>query len=184
MLSSNRAESADLKILIADASLHADYLLPRPAANKASPLNYSNLQSISKQLLCDEYRLSTRGLTGLDTEVFDRDGTIIVMNKTDLLTSEMTERHTTEIDGVPVCWISCKTGNGVDDFMDSLKKLLEQMYINLYLFSLCLSLSLSLSLSSLPSLSPLPSLSLSPLPSVHFLSFNLSLSHLAHVQLW
>lgn len=60
------------------------------------------------------------------TEVFDRDSTIIVMNKTDLLPPKVVERNV-EVENVPVCWISCKTGEGVDTFMDTMKKLLEQM---------------------------------------------------------
>lgn len=115
-----RAESADLKILIADSSLHVDSLDTN-----------SDLQSFSKQLLshCDSTSRTTQGLLELKAkmDVFDKDSTIIVMNKTDLLPLGLTERRAEMIDGVPLCWVSCKTGDGVDDFMSSMKQLLEKM---------------------------------------------------------
>ena len=70
--------------------------------------------------------MNAKGFTDLAAEVFDKDSTIIVMNKTDLLPPELTKRHA-DIDSAPVCWISCKTGDGVSDFMNSMKLLLEQM---------------------------------------------------------
>ena len=119
---SDRAESADLKVLIADSSLHPNFLV-HPTD---SPTDYSNLQSLSKRLLCHGDGSNTQGLSDLAAKVFDRDGTIIVMNKTDLLPPELTDRHM-EVEKVPICWMSCKTGNGVNEFMDRMKQLLEQM---------------------------------------------------------
>ena len=113
-----RAESADLKILIADSSLHVGSL----DAN-------SDLQSFSRQLLNHKDNKSSRpqGLSELKaTDVFDREGTIVVMNKTDLLPPGLTDRRA-EIENVPLCWISCKTGDGVEAFMDRMKQLLEKM---------------------------------------------------------
>jgi 50S ribosomal subunit-associated GTPase HflX len=106
-----------LKILIADSSLHVDSL----DAN-------SDLQSFSRQLLSHRDDNSrTRNFSELGaTDVFDRDSTIVVMNKTDLLPSESTDRRA-ELENVPICWMSCKTGDGVDTFMDSMKRLLETM---------------------------------------------------------
>ena len=70
---------------------------------------------------------STPGESSITTDVFDRESTVIVMNKTDLLQPEAVERHRDVVDGVPVCWMSCKTGKGLDEFMDTMKKVLEQM---------------------------------------------------------
>ena len=116
----DRAESADLKILIADSSLHSDILYHPPTKS-------ADLQSLSKILLGQGTGASSLGLTEQATDVFDRDSTIIVMNKTDLLEVESMQRHT-ELDGVPVCWISCKTGDGVETFMDTMKLLLQKLY--------------------------------------------------------
>ena len=105
-----------MKILIADSNLHLDCLVD----------TNSDLQSLSKQLLSREDSLKTQGLAELSTDVFDKDSTIIVMNKTDLLPHELTGRRM-EIENVPICWISCKTRTGVDVFMDRMKQLLEKM---------------------------------------------------------
>ena len=109
-----------MKILIADSSLHADSLNTN-----------SDLQSFSKQLLRhrdDNNNSRTQSFSELGaTDVFDRDSTIIAMNKTDLLPPESTDKRAAEVESVPVCWLSCKTGEGVEDFMDSLKQLLETM---------------------------------------------------------
>ena len=111
-----------MKILIADSSLHVDSLDTN-----------SDLQSFSKQLLRhgddnnDSKTQSFSELGATATDVFDRDSTIVVMNKTDLLPPESTDRRAAEIENVPVCWLSCKTGEGVEDFMDSMKQLLETM---------------------------------------------------------
>ena len=109
-----------MKILIADSSLHADSL----------NMN-SDLQSFSKQLLRhgdDNNNLRTQSFLELGaTDVFDSDSTIVVMNKTDLLPPGSTDRRAAEVESVPVCWLSCKTGEGVEDFMDSMKRLLETM---------------------------------------------------------
>ncbi len=101
-----------MKILIADSSLHIDCLDTN-----------SDLQLLSKQLL--SHKDGSR-VQGFATDVFDRDSTIVVMNKIDLLPPKLMDRLT-EIEGVPLCWISCKTGNGVEAFMDSMKQLLEKM---------------------------------------------------------
>lgn len=111
-----RAESADLKILIADSSLHVDCL----GTN-------SDLQSFSKQLLSHKDNSRLQGFSELATDMFDKDSTIIVMNKTDLLPPELLTDRQAVIESMPLCWISCKTGDGVEAFMDSMKLLLEKM---------------------------------------------------------
>ena len=105
-----------MKILIADSSLHVDFL----GTN-------SDLLSSSKQLLSHKDNSKMQGFSELATDVFDEDSTIIVMNKTDLLPPELLTDRRAEIESVPLCWISCKTGDGVEAFMDSMKQLLEKM---------------------------------------------------------
>ena len=105
-----------MKILIADSSLHIDSL----------GMN-SDLQSFSKQLLSHKDNSRTQGFSELATDAFDEDSTIIVMNKADLLPPELLTDRQAEIESVPLCWISCKTGDGVESFMDRMKQLLEKM---------------------------------------------------------
>lgn len=66
------------------------------------------------------------------TGVFSPSDTIVVMNKIDLLSlsgedpSTTDCRHVTHVaGGTPFCWISCKTGEGVQQFMEQFKDVLE-----------------------------------------------------------
>ena len=115
-----------MKILIADASIHLDLLTPTSYTSAVSP---TDLRCLASQLLIsgDESSAHTPTERLVSTDVFDRDGTVIVMNKTDLLSHESVEMFKATVEEVPVCWLSCKTGNGVDKFMDTMKKVLEQM---------------------------------------------------------
>ena len=126
----NRSETADLKILIADSSLFAESL------NTTSLWQNKTLPDISKQLL--ELLASNTATTSewIDKAVgvFMPSDTIVVMNKVDLLPSLREELNagvygnkTHVADEIPICWMSCKTGEGVEQFMQQFKSLLETM---------------------------------------------------------
>lgn len=116
-----RSETSDLKILIADSSLHV------------KKLNNTSWQSLPVPDIAKEFLgLNTDAESDWvykATRVFNPGDTIIVLNKTDLLLScETTSADSKCIsEEVPVCWISCKTGEGIDQFMEQLKSLLEAM---------------------------------------------------------
>ena len=129
----NRSETADLKILIADSSLFAESLI---YINTTSLWQNKTLPDISKQLL--ELLASNTATTSewIDKAVgvFMPSDTIVVMNKVDLLPSLRDELNaavygnkTHVADEIPICWMSCKTGEGVEQFMQQFKSLLEIM---------------------------------------------------------
>uniref|UniRef100_A0A1X7V7Q2 TrmE-type G domain-containing protein n=1 Tax=Amphimedon queenslandica TaxID=400682 RepID=A0A1X7V7Q2_AMPQE len=105
-----RVESADLNILIVDSSLCKD--------------NLSTLQCPEPEVL---KKLCSMNPSVSEERVLERlnhNNTLIVMNKTDLLPSS----HTIAPDNSNlICWVSCTTRKGIENFLDVLKNRLQML---------------------------------------------------------
>ena len=68
-------------------------------------------------------------LTDSATSVFNVDDTIVVFNKIDLLSEEYMSdiKMDCEKVGMKICWVSCKTSDGVETFMHQMKDMLRDM---------------------------------------------------------
>lgn len=125
-----RAESADLKILIGDLSLLSNNILTSNFLLKPE-LKPSHF---AKMFLEPRFEFSCnssqeRSLLDSATSVFGMEDTLVVLNKTDLLSShegKELEAFSRE-DGLKVCYLSCKTNDGMDAFMQQLKDMLKDM---------------------------------------------------------
>ena len=62
--------------------------------------------------------------------VFNMEDTLVVLNKTDLLPPDLLREWRTSCEErgeMKLCWLSCKTEDGVKEFMLQLRHTLEQM---------------------------------------------------------
>ena len=130
----HRAETSDLKILISDISTVPVQAL-QALQGLATPRDLS-LPEVAQHLLAlsDVNEEWSSGAT----DVFTPDDTLVVLNKVDLISSSEHARGTIpegneelwrqckEV-GTAVCYMSCKTGEGVDNFMTSLGEMLKNM---------------------------------------------------------
>lgn len=107
-----RAESADLKILIADSSLLSLSFVRDSIHTQTTPTE------LARHLLHPH---------SLGEAVFNEDDTIVVLNKTDLLSHDLGLQYSGN--GLKVCPLSCKTEEGVGGFLGQLKSILEKMSV-------------------------------------------------------
>lgn len=124
-----RAQTSDLKILIADVSS-----LSNLEESISTTIISPSLPNISKHLLRLTEDSDSNWCDGA-IEVFRPDDTLVVMNKVDLVESS---EHINTLDrellrrqceGAKVCHMSCKTGEGVDHFMRELELKLKKMCV-------------------------------------------------------
>lgn len=123
-----RAKTADLKILIADLSLLSETITPSFLLNpKFTP------SDLAKTFLSSNLEVypssSSSNLTDSATSVFSEDNTIVVFNKMDLLSEEYMRELKTFCDNhrMKICWMSCKTSDGIEIFMHQMKDMLKDM---------------------------------------------------------
>ncbi len=124
-----RTETADLKILISDISTVPPHILSSLTIHSDS----IKLADIAKHLL--SLSDSATDWTQRTTSAFKQEDTLVVLNKVDLVHPSQEAKATEEIEQwrlqkeerVPVNCISCKTCEGVDDFMSTLGKKLGSM---------------------------------------------------------
>ena len=65
-------------------------------------------------------------------ELLTADNTIIVMNKVDLVDeNHMDTLRFMDRDGLKICWLSCKTEEGVKNFLNVLQAKLAELYVYL-----------------------------------------------------
>lgn len=127
---SNRAENADLKILITDSSIHHKFLSDQCHVTRHMT---PSLQAMTQQFLAldeSDQSLQSEEAAG----IFKADDTLVVLNKIDLVQGNVPSSFRAEglqemCEGAQVCVMSCKTGDGVDVFMGHLEKMLTRMYI-------------------------------------------------------
>ncbi len=111
-----RAENADLKILIADSSLLSSQLINDHLCNP------DTTPSDLAQLFLHPHNPAEN--------VFNDHDTIVVLNKADLLSDgDVKQWHASisEESKIKLCWMSCKTEEGVEGFLQQLKSILEKM---------------------------------------------------------
>jgi tRNA modification GTPase len=134
----NRVESADLCVLIGDLSVVGGQLLEE---NVSPPFTLPQLARHLLRSYSDHHSRSTEASSeGVGTsEWLERavanlpsQSTLVVMNKTDLLGEEqrclLERRLSSETDErLELCWLSCRTGDGVDQFMESFTSHLERL---------------------------------------------------------
>lgn len=120
-----------MKILIADVSAISDL--------EASVYRHvlRSLPDMAKHLLFLSFQRDSSedsdNWSNEATEIFRPNNTIVVMNKVDLvnpsdslppLAGEIMQTHH---EGAEICYMSCKTREGVDHFMKELKGMLKKM---------------------------------------------------------
>ena len=111
-----RAENADLKILIADSSLLSSRVINDHLCNP------DTTPSDLAQLFLHPHNPAEN--------VFNNHDTIVVLNKADLLSEGIVKQWQASISGesrIKMCWLSCKTEEGVEGFLQQLKSILEKM---------------------------------------------------------
>ncbi|GFR67369.1 tRNA modification GTPase MnmE [Elysia marginata] len=116
----NRVLSSDLKIFMVDAAKQANLLSGDVELSDFVISHMDQIKLISKSL-----HLGNKDLHKQMDEQEDLSSIIIVLNKMDLLHSSEVSKFLRE-NGDTVCAISCKTGQGFDDFM---YKLVEKIKI-------------------------------------------------------
>lgn len=118
-----KAESADLKILIADCSLLTELIAGQTKLA---------LPQLARLLLQDSTADHGDGWLEGAANVLTPEDTIVVFNKTDLLATDLPRvspvlggREGASSSSSSVCWLSCRTEEGMDGFMQTLKRHLE-----------------------------------------------------------
>ncbi len=59
--------------------------------------------------------------------IFNDDDTLVVLNKTDLVSHDLGNVCSSSGGGLKLCPLSCKTEEGVEEFLQQLKNILEKM---------------------------------------------------------
>lgn len=137
-----RAETADLNILIADSSVlssqsivkHLDNTMITPA-------------DLAEMFLCPHIVPGANKMFSSEDTLFSSEDTLVVLNKTDLLSEDTQQWQVDPSVGgsrLKVCWLSCKTGQGVEKFMQEMRCILERMqvYANMPVFHIPLFITL------------------------------------------
>jgi len=124
-----RALTSDLKILISDIST-----VPANTLSALfTPTNSVSLPDIVTHLL--HLNDSTHAWSGEATRAFAPSDTIVLLNKTDLIGFSGHVRHQPPAENgetqasIHCAHVSCKTGEGIGDFMSALGEMLKSMCV-------------------------------------------------------